>query len=182
MKVIGVDLAGLAKNPTGVCVLSEEDGVKTVSTRLVYSDEEIIQIVGEVMPDVVAIDAPLIYAGQNRLCDRELQEFGALPVTLSGMECLAKRGARLNEVLSPRHKLVEVYAKGSAKILGLYHKDDFTCQKKLLELDLCGDVSERILFRDELDAVFAAFTGLLFLIGQVREVGGEDGIIIVPDV
>lgn len=182
MKVCGVDLAGLAKNPSGFCTLTEDAGVKTVQVKLLFSDEEIIRELDNASPDVVALDAPTTFEGQNRACDKELAIYGALPVTLPGMEVLARRGTELAGELEGKYKVIEVYAKASAKILGVYAKDDFPCQKKLLSLDLSGDPNERMLTRDELDAIFAAITGYLHLLGQSREVGGLDGKIIIPDV
>jgi predicted nuclease with RNAse H fold len=182
VKAVGVDLAGSTKNPTGFCVLSEEAGVKTVNAKLLYSDDEILKELDAVKPDIIAIDAPLTYAGKNRLCDAELKSYGALPPTLPGMEVLARRGTALAEKLKVSRSVIEVYATASAKILGIYHKDDFSCQKKLLSLNLSGDASNRLLSRDELDAVFAAITGLLYLIGQTKEVGDEEGKIIIPEV
>jgi predicted nuclease with RNAse H fold len=182
LKVVGVDLAGSPKNPTGVCVLSEEKNLKTVRTELLHSDQEIISKLDELKPDLVALDAPITFEGKNRRCDRELKEYGALPVTLSGMEVLALRGKNLHEKLKEKHKVIEVYATASAKILGVYHKEDFICQKKLLALDLEGDPNNRILTRDELDAVFAAITGFLHIKGQTKAVGDEEGTIIIPNV
>ena len=182
MKAVGVDLAGSPKNPTGFCVLSEEGGRKSVQVKVIHSDDEILREVDAAQPDIVALDAPTTYSGSNRFCDRELKDYGALPVTLPGMEMLARRGTELAGTLKGRHSVIEVYATASAKILGVYHKDDFSCQKKLLSLDLSGDPNARLLSRDELDAVFAAMTGFLHLIGQTKAVGGEDGTIIIPDV
>ncbi|MFH1787945.1 MAG: hypothetical protein ABH834_01035 [Candidatus Altiarchaeota archaeon] len=182
MKVCGLDLAGLPKNPSGFCVLVDEDGVKTVRVKILFSDDEIVRELDDASPDVVALDAPATFSGHNRACDRELEQYGALPVTLPGMEVLARRGTNLAGRIAGKHKLVEVYAKASAKILGVYAKDDFACQKKLLSLDLSGDPNQRMLTRDELDAVFAAMTGYLHLMGQTKEVGDEDGRIIIPDV
>lgn len=177
-----MDLAGVSKNPTGFCILTEKAGVKTVQTGVLHSDEEIIGKINEAGPELTALDAPTKYDGKNRLCDTILKDYGALPVTLRGMEVLAKRGVGLYEKLKPKHKVIEVYAKASAKILGVYHKDDFICQKKLLSLDLSGDPNNRILSRDELDAVFAAITAYLHLSGQTKTVGDDEGRITVPEI
>ena len=70
----------------------------------------------------------------------------------------------------------------SAKMLGVYNKDDFAMQKGMMALDIEGDVNTRILVRDELDAIVAAVTGYLHLLGQTREVGDAGGRIVVPNV
>jgi len=182
MKVCGVDLAGLAKNPTGFCVLTIDGENKKAETCILHSDEEIKAGLAEASPEIVAVDAPLTYEKKRRLADDLLAEYGALPVTLPGMEVLAVRGCNLAEQLRDKYTLVEVYAKASAKILGLYDKDDLRCQKNLMQLGLAGDVNTRFLVRDELDAIFAAFTGYLHLIGQTKMVGDADGMIVVPEV
>ena len=47
MKVVGIDLAGKPKNPTGFCVLTDN----FTETKLVYSDEDIqgILIIDSIM-------------------------------------------------------------------------------------------------------------------------------------
>ncbi|MFH1055908.1 MAG: hypothetical protein V1744_07455 [Candidatus Altiarchaeota archaeon] len=179
MRVVGLDLAGVPKNDTGYCLLED----KRVTTRLLHSDDGIISELKSAKPDLVAVDAPLVYDGSRRKCDELLREYGALPVTLRGMETLAVRGRALAGMLDAQGmKYVEVYATASAKILGVYSKDDFTMQKSMTALDLQGDVNTKILVRDELDAIMAAVTGYLHLVGGTRAVGDESGTIVVPNV
>jgi len=52
---IGVDLAGLSKNPTGFALLKG----KTVKTSLIYTDKEILESIIKNAPSLIAIDAPL---------------------------------------------------------------------------------------------------------------------------
>jgi predicted nuclease with RNAse H fold len=182
VKAAGIDLAGSPKNPTGYCILSETNGKKTVETSILHSDEEIIKKLGDDKPSLVAIDAPLTFDGRDRECDRLLKNYGALPPTLPGMSVLARRGTELSRRLSTSFKVIEVYSTASAKILGVYHKDEFAFQKKVMSLDLDGDVNSRFLSRDELDAVVAAITAYLHLDGQTNAVGGGDGVIVIPNV
>lgn len=180
MRVVGLDLAGSPKNSTGYCLLAVEDDKKTVSTRLLYSDEEIVSLTADSRADVVAVDAPIKYSGSRRGCDEALREYGALPVTLKGMEVLAERGSKLAPRLTEKGlEVIEVFAKGSAKMLGFYAKDDFAMQKSMMALDLSGDMSTKIMSRDEMDAVAAAITGYLYLVGKARAVG-EDETVYVP--
>jgi len=181
--VAGLDLAGSPKNESGYCLLSVEDGVKSVQTQVLYSDEEIFSELLKSSLDLVAVDAPLVYNGVNRRCDELLHGYGALPVTLRGMEFLARRGsglAREFSRLNLRH--IEVFSTASAKILGVYSRNDFTLQKNMMALGLQGDMNGKILSRDELDAVLAAITGYLYLERQTREVGDESGVVVVPEV
>lgn len=149
MKLIGIDLAGNPKNDTGFCVLEIEDDKKIVTTSIIHSDSEIMEKIREVNPDLIAIDAPLTFSGVNRKCDDELHSYGALPVTLRGMEILAKRGTELAGKLKKENfKVIEVFATGSGKILGFYDQNENAMQKNLMNSDLEGNIQKRILTKD----------------------------------
>ncbi len=121
MKVAGIDLAGNPKNDTGFCIMQTADNKKTVATSILHSNQDIIEKLAKTKPELVAIDAPLIYEGKNRRCDDELRDYGALPVTLRGMETLARRGAGLAAELRENGiKFIEVHSTTSAKILGFF--------------------------------------------------------------
>jgi predicted nuclease with RNAse H fold len=183
MRVVGVDLAGISRNETGFCVLTVSEGKKSVETRVLHSDEEIFAAVTGVKPDLVAIDAPLVYNGVRRRCDELLREYGALPVTLPGMESLAKRGVVIAKGLKERGiACIEVYSTASSKILGVYSRHEFQMQKNMMSLDLDGDPTSRLLIKDELDAISAAITGYLHLVGKTTLVGDESGLIAIPQV
>ena len=63
MKILGIDLAGKAENPSGICILDDE---KLVTCTL-FTDEEILSMVNETKPSVILIDAPLSLP-QGRCC------------------------------------------------------------------------------------------------------------------
>jgi len=183
MKFVGIDLAGSPKNDTGFCILETDGEARTVSTYLLGTDPEIIEKTVKAAPLLVAIDAPLTYSGNNRRCDEELRGYGALPVTLRGMEVLARRGSSLAVKLAESNiKAIEVYATASAKILGLYDKDERAMQKKLLDAKVAGATERRLLKKDELDAVFSALTAYLHYNGASQKVGDDAGKIIIPKV
>ncbi|MBM3309510.1 MAG: DUF429 domain-containing protein [Candidatus Altiarchaeales archaeon] len=183
MKVVGIDLAGSSRNETGFCVLVVEGERKVVETKILYSNEELFSAIVGVKPDLVAVDAPLKYDGVNRKCDEALRQYGALPATLPGMETLAKRGVLVARELERLGvKFIEVYSTASAKILGVYNMEEFSMQKNLLSLSLDGDVNKRLLIKDELDAISAAVTAYLHLLGQTKVVGDEAGFIVIPSV
>jgi len=183
MKFVGIDLAGNPKNDTGFCILEIAGESKTVATSLLHTDTGIIEKIHQVNPELVAIDAPLTYSGMNRRCDEELRGYGALPVTLRGMDVLARRGTCLAEKLRAENiKVIEVYATASAKILGFYEKDENAMQKHLMDANLEGDIQRRMLKKDELDAVSSALTAYLHYSGASEEVGDAAGKIIVPKV
>lgn len=183
MRFVGVDLAGSSKNETGFCILTVENDKKFVETRIVHSNEELIAAIVDVKPDLVAVDAPLIYEGANRKCDEMLRQYGALPATLPGMETLAKRGVFVARELKERNiKYIEVFSTASAKILGVYSKQEFQMQKNMMSLNLDGDANKRLLTKDELDAISAALTAYLHTLGETKTIGDESGIIVVPEV
>ena len=183
MKVVGVDLAGLEKNGTGFCILTVDGEKKSVKTIILYSNDELIKAIVDAKADLVAVDAPLIYENANRKCDELLRQYGALPATLPGMEVLAKRGVLLAKELNRRGiKYIEVYSIASAKILGVYNKKEFPMQKNMLSLGLNGDTNKRLLIKDELDAILAAVTAYLHVVGQTKDVGDESGKVVIPQV
>jgi predicted nuclease with RNAse H fold len=183
MKVVGIDLAGSERNPTGFCLLvADED--KRVKTALLKTDDEIKIQCDILKPDVIAIDAPLSMANNRymRKADEELQQYGALPHSLRGMTVLVERGVKLGQALKGRYKVVEVFNTATAKILGFYDKKDIQLQKNLLNLGIEGNLKDRILSRDELDSISAALTGYLYLQGKAVEVGDDEGKIVIPRV
>lgn len=184
MKILGIDLAGSEKNDTGLCLLDDREG-KKVLIKLVKTDDEILSYIKETQPDVVAIDAPLSNAknGYMRKADEALRELGSLPLNLRGMTYLVNRGIRMGRLIKHYARTIEVFNTASAKILGVYSRDDNEMQKSLLNMEISGDIEKRMLTRDELDAIVSAITGYLHLKGKSKAVGDEEeGWIIVPEV
>ncbi|ODS37506.1 MAG: hypothetical protein A7315_04000 [Candidatus Altiarchaeales archaeon WOR_SM1_79] len=183
MKVVGIDLAGNPKNDTGFCSMEVKDDKKHVSTQILHSDSEIIDKLKEIKPELIAIDAPLTYKGVNRKCDNDLQKYGALPVTLRGMEVLAKRGTKLaDELKRMNFKFIEVFSTATAKILGFHDKKETVMQKNLIKSGIEGDVGRRFLTKDELDAIFAAMTAYLYVSNSTETIGDDNESIIIPKV
>lgn len=183
MRFVGIDLAGNPRNPTGFCVLEVREEGKYVRTRLLFEDREIVREVVATRPKVVAIDAPLTNPGRPRRCDEELRKYGALPLTLRGMEKLAERGKTLAGVLRGEGlEVIEVFPTATAKLLGYYSKDELEVQRMLLSAKLRGDIEKRVMRKDELDAIFAAITAYLHFHNMTESVGDEEGVIVVPRV
>lgn len=183
MKVVGIDLAGNPKNDTGFCVMQIVGSTKTVSTSILHTDEEIIQKLKKVAADLTAVDAPLTFDGQARRCDDELRDYGALPVTLRGMETLAKRGVHLAELMAENKiRFVETHSVSTEKILGMYAKNETVMQKNLINSGMVGSVMERMLCKDEVDAIFAAISAYLHTENKTTAVGDARGTVIIPQV
>lgn len=185
--VVGIDLAGSPKRPTGLCVLRD----LVAETRAAFSDDDILNFVKETRPALVPIDAPLSLpkgrrtihdrSGEHlRECDRALLCLGIrfFPVTLGPMRMLTERGLALKAKLNAmRYQTVECYPGAAQDLWGLprQHKDRLGLLKGLRKLGLLG--LKKIATSDELDAATAALVGRWFLCGHGEMLGGDTGIL-----
>lgn len=179
--LIGIDLAGKPKNPTGIALWKQ----KRVKAQLVHTDDEILAYVKNFKPSLVAIDAPLRLpkGGILRKADREMikRGYGVFPPTLPAMKALTLRANKLNELIKEAFKTMEVHPTSTRKALGMPLKDWGKIQTILKSMGLKGDVQMRTLTPHEIDAVTAALTAHLHIKGQTEEVGDEEeGFIVVP--
>jgi predicted nuclease with RNAse H fold len=189
--VIGIDLAGSPRRPTGVCTLK----ALRASTTVLYSDGEVLDYVTSGDPDVVAIDAPLTLppgrrtiedrrGGHFRECDLELRRrrIPFFPITLGPMRSLTQRGIALKEVLTARGlDVIEIYPGGAQDLWGLprQHRNRAGLRRGLGRLGLRGLSAKAS--GHELDAATGALVGRLYLKGQAEAYGREDdGIIVMP--
>ena len=122
MPIIGLDLAGVETRPSGFCLLNDLEA----KTCQLYSDTEILAIIRENKPCIVAIDAPLsLPPGRKsieertgnhlRECDKHLLKKGIkfFPITLGPMRKLTERGIRLRQILEGQDFVVlEAYPGG----------------------------------------------------------------------
>lgn len=189
--VIGIDLAGSEKRKTGICILDKN---LVVRTFLVFKDEEILSIVKNVNPSIIAIDAPLsIPKGRRNIddrggphfreCDLMLRDLGIkfFPITLGPMRMLTKRGMLLKEKLENLgYEVIEVFPGGAQDLLGIARKSKGLkpLREGLLRLGIKGIREDAT--GDELDAVTAAYVGLLFLRKEAMLLKGCDGCIVMP--
>ena len=186
--IVGIDLAGSPKRPTGLCVLRD----LIAETHVVFSDDDIINFVREAHPALVPIDAPLSLpkgrrtvhdrSGEHlRACDRELLHRGIrfFPVTLGPMRMLTERGLALKKKLNAMlYQTVECYP-GAAQDLWRIprqRQDRLGLLSGLRKLGLRG--LKKTATSDELDAATAALVGRWSLSGQGLMLGGETGILI----
>lgn len=186
--IVGIDLAGSPKRPTGLCVLHDLNA----ETRVAFSDDEIVDFVREARPALIPIDAPLSLpkgrrtvhdrSGEHlRDCDRALLRLGIrfFPITLGPMRMLTERGLALKKQLAGMgYQSVECYP-GAAQDLWQIprqHKDRLGLLTGLRTLGLRG--LKKTVTSDELDAATAALVGQWFLSGQGMMLGGKRGILI----
>ena len=168
MNIVGVDLAAKQKNPTGICSLNTETCLYTL-----YSNKDIITGVQDHMPELIALDAPLI-KGKIRIrkVDRYLMKYGALPPSIPSMKSLVQRGSKMADIfLSLGYNVIEVFPTATAKILGLYSPDYKLMAQKF-------GIQPRN--EHEMDAYLAALTGKLKVTYQAVEIGDDDGRVILP--
>lgn len=185
--ILGVDLAGSPKRPTGVCVLRGNQA--KVST--VFEDGELLALVEKHSPVLVPMDAPLSLppgrkslADRNgehlRPCDRVLQQMKIrfFPITLGPMRMLTERGLRLKEQMDGMgFKAVECYPGGAQDVWGIPRKqhDMEGLLKGLRKLGLRG--LRKTANNHELDAASGALAGQWFLEGRGTMLGDETGIL-----
>ena len=167
---IGIDLAGLSRNPTGWALLKGN----AVKTALVYTDSEILETIVKNHPALIAIDAPLSLPKKTaffRKADREMIRRGyrVFPPNLPAMKKLALRAIRLNRLIEEkRYKTIEVHPTSSRKALQMPLKDWKAIQENLKTLGLKGELETRPLATHEIDAVTTALTAVLHLKSQTE--------------
>jgi predicted nuclease with RNAse H fold len=186
--VVGIDLAGSPRRPTGLCLLR---GFTAVA-RIAFTDDDILDMIMRARPDLVPIDAPLSLpkgrrtihdrSGEHlRDCDRELLRLGIrfFPITLGPMRMLTTRGLALKRKLSAMgYRTVECYPGAAQDVWGLprQHRNLQGLLTGLRKLGVRG--LRKTVTGDELDAATAALVGRYLLLGQGRMLGGERGILI----
>jgi len=186
--VVGVDLAGSPRRPTGLCLLR---GLRA-ETHIAFSDDDILHVVRQARPDLVPIDAPLSLpkgrrtihdrSGEHfRNCDRELLRRGIrfFPITLGPMRMLTERGLALKMKLRAMgYHAVECYPGAAQDVWGIprQHRDRQGLLAGLRKLGLRG--LRKTATSDELDAATAALVGRWFLLDRAEMLGDKDGIVI----
>ena len=170
VKVMGIDLAGLEKNITGICVLVLNHELELYSVR---GNEEIIKRIEEEEPAVVAIDAPLSFYGKPfRDCDLEMRKYcSILPLTFKGMRQLTERGMKLAKIVKEKDvEVIEVYP----------HATKIALHEKEGDEELLRELVERAQIKNEheYDAILCAITAKFYYEGKYRAFGKVDKIIV----
>ena len=180
--IIGIDLAGVPKNPTGWASWKN----KTISTCHLYENREILEQLTKIKPILVVIDAPLSLPkeGAIRKADREMYRRGypVFPPRFPAMEKLTLRAMEITQQIKREEShIIEVHPTSTRKALKMPAKDWKEIQSIFIRLGLEGDLKTRALTPHEIDAVTAALTGYLHLQGKTELIGNEEeGYIVVP--
>jgi predicted nuclease with RNAse H fold len=191
---IGLDLAGSQTRPTGFCAL---DAKMTCTTRLLYSDEEILAETMALGPSVVSIDAPLFLPkGRKdieargpphlRACDRELLKMRIkfFPISLGPMRKLTTRGMLIRGMLEARKlTVIESFPGAIQDILDMPRKQKGieNLRHALSGFGVKGHVLKKDITHHELDAITSAIVGKMYFDGNYHAIGDPDeGYMILP--
>jgi predicted nuclease with RNAse H fold len=189
--VLGLDLAGSPRRPTGVCRFAKG----LARTRLLHADDEILGFVLEERPVLVAIDAPLKLPpgrasihdrndSHYRVCDMELRrrKIPFFPITLGPMRGLTERGMLLaREIERQGIRVIEIYPGGAQDVWGIPRaaRDIEALRRGLRMLGVKG--LRKAASDHELDAATGALVGNLFLRGEAEVYGNfKEGAIVMP--
>lgn len=198
MKAVGIDLAGVKERETGFCVLDESLYARTC---ILHSNEQIVQEIEKIKPDIVSIDAPLALPKARpslsakykkyphlRECDKELARMGIkfFPITIGPMRKLTMRGIKLRKTLENKgFKVIESFPGAIQDVLKMPRKQRGIekLRKALIEYGINGDTEKERISSHELDAITSALVGKFFLKGNYLAIGDpEEILMILPNV
>lgn len=186
--IVGLDLTGAAKRPTGVCVL-QGNHAETVALA---TDEEIITHVLAANPDMVSIDSPLClpvgrtsvfdddperHRGIMRMSERILKRRGinVYPCLLPSMQRLTARGIEIAGRLRAHGiPTIECYPGAAQDIMGIPRKGAGEAWLKLgmAEFGVHGPFQTTSVTHDELDAITCSIVGAFHLAGLTEGLAG----------
>jgi len=196
-KVVGLDLAGSEKRPSGLCILEG----RRAEVSLVYTDEDILRAIRKDVK-AVAIDAPLSLPrgrcclrddcpcarkAHFRACDLDLRRMKIrfFPITLGPMRKLTLRGISLKERLQARGlRVFETYPGAAQDLWGMPRQKNLPGLKKALKrFRLGGNWLRPKVTKDELDALTCALVAREDLNGKTMAIGDpEEGLMILPKI
>ena len=199
LRVVGIDLTGAESRPSGWCELRGP----VASTRMINSDNELIESIIAANPHLVSVDSPLtLPAGRRSVGDDDptRQEFGIMrscermlkrrginvyPCLIPSMQRLTARGIRLANALRTRGiAVIESYPGAAQDIMNIPRKGAGLehLKRGLQRFGIDGDYVHTDVTHDELDAITSAVVGLYFWAGRFEALGNDDeDYLIVPD-
>lgn len=195
--VVGIDLSGSSKRPTGMCVLSDN----TARLSIALTDQEIIQKTVSASPSIVSIDSPLSLP-KGRTCTRDncrCRRFGIMreierilkkrginvyPCLIPSMQGLTKRGMALAKTLRrKRMYVIESYPGAAQDILGFPRKrvDLADLQVDLANTGIVVNSESQPISHHEVDALTSALVGYFYLADMYEAIGNKyEGRLIIP--
>ncbi len=200
LSIVGIDLTGSEKRPTGWCHLVYDK----VTTRRINTDQELIDETLKYNPDLISIDSPLSLPfgrktvfdddegrsefGIMRECERILKRRGVnvYPSLIPSMQRLTMRGIQLATEFRKRGiPVIESYPGAAQDILGIPRKRASLeyLVKGLSSFGIKGEYETVEVSHDELDAITSAMLGYFFWCGKFEALGNEnEDYLIIPDV
>jgi predicted nuclease with RNAse H fold len=207
MRIIGLDLTTSPEKATTFAVLTK--GMNIVAEGLAAGDEEIIALAAEQCSVLVAMDAPLslplglccleescachsVSSRKGRQCERELSALGIgcyYTTKRSIIKGMVYRAIALKEKLDERGSVViEVYPYASkVRLFGKLPRKTTVAGRRALQERLrrlilaVPSPQESLLSHDALDALLAAYTGVLYLKDQTKALGNPaEGLLHIP--
>jgi uncharacterized protein YprB with RNaseH-like and TPR domain/predicted nuclease with RNAse H fold len=196
-KAAGIDLRASEIRASGIALL---DG-KSVETRLIKEDSQIIDLMLKWKPDLISIDSPLSLPkgrdcvndkcecrkfGITRECERILRSrnINVFWCLIQSMQGLTDRGMKLAQQLRQLgFQVIESYPGAAQDILGIARKKLSTEELKqgLSDFGLSGAFVDYRPTHDELDAITCALVGYFYLSGCYEALGNTDeGYLIIP--
>jgi predicted nuclease with RNAse H fold len=205
--ILGIDLTATEQRPSACAVL--DAAARVLDLRLCQTDNDILIMAEEYRPEVVAIDAPLsLPAGlhcleepclcqptsphKGRTCERALARLGIgcyFTTKRSLIKMMVYRGIALQAELGRRGlAVIEVYPFATkVRLFGrLTGKATLAGREalwaRLRPLLASGPVlPDDLPSHDLLDALLAAYTGLLYVRGQAEALGDPaEGLLWIP--
>jgi len=199
LRVVGIDLTGSEKRPTGWCLLAGSEAI----TKLIRTDKDIIRETLDAKPDLVSIDSPLSMPkgrirvtnddpgrtkfGIMRECERTLKKRGVnvYPSLIDSMQKLTERGIDLSKHLrSLGVPVIESYPGAAQDIMGIPRKRASLeyLKEGLGAFGIAGSFLNTNVSHDEVDAVTSAIVGVFFWSGRFEALGNDDEeYLIIPD-
>jgi len=174
---MGVDLAGLEDNPSGVAYVKGG----AVYAHTFYRDEDFYELISSLAPSLIAIDAPLNLPekGYFREVDKVMVSLGfkVLPPRFKGMEVLVRRAVRLTKRFDGW--VIETHPASVARILCIKRGVD-DVKNIFVKMGLPLKIFSAS--RHVVDALLALISAICFLSGRHLVVSLEDGVIVLPGV
>jgi len=181
-KIVGIDLAGVTTKPTGFASLF---GLRA-TTKILFSDNEIIEEIAWSRSAILSIDAPLSkpLSGKSRQCEKDLRKMKirVFPCMFAGMKKLTERGIMLATTFREHgYRVIESYPGAAQDILKIPRKKQ-SLQPLINGLRDHGITGiKRDVTDHELDAITSAIVGKMYLLGTADAIGDiNEGQIIVP--
>ncbi len=170
----GIDPSSSPKRPTGVAIVSK-DNILFIAKA--FYDSEIIGVIKEYKPVVIAIDSPLSHSSGFRKVDIEMKKHGypVLPPNWPAMKKLIDRSLKLVEQIRLLGvEVIETHPKSALKSSGCSSVEELVLQR-YRDHGLIEKISK--CSKDEKDALIAALVALDYMESRAIVIKASDGAI-----